>query len=115
MNYIRMVGCTFRDIPEDYVDLKDDGFIIIDRVAGELVGLVSSWEEVNEIKNLVSATSYSATTSKFTVKPFSEVPHIPTYLFRGKIDVYHRTREIIDFGHKCIGNGENGKIYEKIN
>lgn len=114
MNYIRMVGCTLRNMPEDYVDLKDDGFIIIDREAGELVGLVSSWEEVNEIKNLVSATSYSATTINFVVRAISEVPHIATSLFMEKIDVYHRTREIIDFGHKCIVNGENGKIYEKI-
>ena len=114
MNYIRMVGCTLRDIPEDYVDLKDNGFIIIDRAAGELVGLVNSWEEVSEIKNLVSATSYSATTINFAVRAISEVPHIATSLFKEKIDVYHRTKDIIDFGHKCIVNGENGKIYEKV-
>ena len=115
MIYVRMVGCYLDYVVEDYIDLKDDGFMIVDKVAGEIVGLVSSWEEVNEIKNSVSASSYSATLSSFIIKPVSEVSAISTYLFREKIDVYHRGKEIIDFGHKYIINMKNGKIYEKVN
>ena len=110
-----MVGCCFDYTVEDYIDLKDNGFIIVDKMASEIVGLVSSWEEVNEIKNSVSASSYSATLSNFIVKSVSEVPSIATHLFREKIDVYHRGKEIIDFGHKYIINMKNGKIYEKVN
>ena len=115
MIYIRMVGCCLDYIVEDYIDLKDNGFIIVDKMASEIVGLVSSWEEVDEIKNSVSASSYSATLSNFIVKSVSEVPSIATHLFREKIDVYHRGKEIIDFGHKYIINMKNGKIYEKVN
>ena len=115
MIYVRMVGCCLDYTTEDYIDLKDDGFIIIDKMASEIVGLVSSWEEVNEIKNSVSASSYSATLSSFIIKPFSEVVAVATHLFRERIDVYHRGKEIIDFGHKYIINMKNGKIYEKVN
>ena len=115
MIYIRMVGCCPDYTVEDYIDLKDNGFIIVDKMASEIVGLVNSWEEVNEIKNSVSASSYSATLSNFIVKSVSEVPSIATYLFREKIDIYHRGKEIIDFGHKYIINMKNGKIYEKVN
>ena len=115
MIYIRMVGCCLDYTVEDYIDLKDNGFIIVDKMASEIVGLVSSWKEVNEIKNSVSASSYSATLSNFIVKSVSEVPSIATHLFRKKIDVYHRGKEIIDFGHKYIINMRNGKIYEKVN
>ena len=51
MIYVRMVGCCLDYTVEDYIDLKDNGFIIVDKMASEIVGLVSSWEEVNEIKN----------------------------------------------------------------
>lgn len=115
MIYVRMVGCCLDYTIEDYIYLEDNGFLIMDKAAGEVVGLVSSWEEVNEIKNSVSASSYSATLSNFIVKSVSEVPSIATHLFREKIDVYHRGKEIIDFGHKYIINMKNGKIYEKIN
>lgn len=110
-----MVGCCLDYTVEDYIDLKDNGFIIVDKMASEIVGLVSSWEEVNEIKNSVSASSYSATSNNFVIKSLSEVSFIAIHLFRERIDVYHRGKEIIDFGHKYIINMKNGKIYEKVN
>ena len=113
MNYVKFTDCTLEDSVGSYIDLKDDGFLVINKEAREAVGLIPSFEEVREIQDKFTPFSTCITPGNYRVMDLVEKGMVPVYIFQEQMTVYPGINgDVLDFGGKFIINLSNGKTYE---
>lgn len=113
MNYVKFTDCKIEDSVDNYIDLKDDGFLLINKETKEAVGLIPSFEEIREIQNKFVPFSTCITPGHYRVMDMVKIGMIPVYFFKENLTIYKRANgDVFDFGGKFIINLSNGKTYE---